>query len=172
MPYLDRMGLQRAGDPIAPEYETGAWFHYNPRRAHLGRLALVGPGGEEPRHPSLLSDVRTELDLWSATVHAEYTIEGERVSVTSVGDPTDDCFAVRVESPLLARGWGVAWVFDEQCDDLAPFEIPLEVTTSWWPQEPRTRVRGACRRIDKVRRRDPDLRLAHRGRGPHHREHA
>lgn len=143
VPYLDRMGLQRAGDPIAPEYETGAWFHYNPRRAHLGRLALVGPGGEEPRHPSLLSDVRTELDLWSATVHAEYTIEGERMTVTSVGDATDDCFAVRVESPLLARGWGVAWVFDEQCDDLAPFEISLEVTTSWFPQ---SRGRGFAER--------------------------
>jgi hypothetical protein len=129
--YPDRMGLQRASDPIAPEYEAGAWFHYNPRRAHLGRLALVDPRGGEVRHPSLLTDVRTELDLWSASVHADYTLDGARVSVVSVADPTEGSFAVRVESELLARGWGVAWVFDAQADELASFEVPLEESTSW-----------------------------------------
>ncbi|MFK4806101.1 hypothetical protein ACI3KX_09545 [Microbacterium sp. ZW CA_36] len=129
--YPDRMGLQRASDPIAPEYEAGAWFHYNPRRAHLGRLALVDPRGQEIRHPSLLADVRTELDLWSASVRADYTLDGERVSVVSLADPTADSFAVRVESELLARGWGVAWVFDAQADELASFEVPLEESTIW-----------------------------------------
>jgi hypothetical protein len=140
VPYLDRMGLQRPTDPIAEEFEAGAWFHYNPRRAHLGRLALVGPDGAEPRHPSLLVDVRTELDLWSATVRAEYTLEGERVSVITVADPERDALAVRVESGLLGRGWGVAWVFDEQPDDLAPFELPLQHSTSWTSDGPRRGV--------------------------------
>ncbi|MBW9110370.1 hypothetical protein [Microbacterium ureisolvens] len=143
VPYLDRMGLQRPADPIAEEFEAGAWFHYNPRRAHLGRLALVGPDGAEPQHPSLLVDVRTELDLWSATVRAEYSLEGERVSVTTVADPAGDVLAVDVESGLLQRGWGVAWVFDAQPDDLAAFELPVEHTTSWSPDGTR---RGVAQR--------------------------
>lgn len=144
VPYLDRMGLQRAGDPIAEEFEAGAWFHYNPRRAHLGRLALVGPEGRALQHPSLLTDVRTELDLWSGSVRAEYTVEGERFSVTTIGDPAADAFAVRVQSPLLAQGWGVAWVFDEQTDDLARFELPLEQSTSWTAHGPQ---RGVAQRV-------------------------
>lgn len=136
VPYPDRMGLQRASDPIAPEHHAGAWFHYNPRRVHLGRLALVDPRGGEVQHPSLLTDVRTELDLWSASVHARYTLDGAGVSVVSVADPTADSFAVRVESELLARGWGVAWVFDAQPDELAPFEVPLEESTSWAAEGP------------------------------------
>ncbi|GAA5092449.1 hypothetical protein GCM10025760_21160 [Microbacterium yannicii] len=144
VPYLDRMGLQRAGDPIAEEFEAGAWFHYNPRRAHLGRLALVRPDGQSLRHPSLVSDVRTELDLWSAAVHAEYTLEGERVVVTTLADPTAHAFAVRVESALLTRGWGVAWVFDEQPDELAPFELPLESGTTWTADGPQ---RGIAERV-------------------------
>ncbi|UBU16425.1 hypothetical protein [Nonomuraea gerenzanensis] len=131
VPYLDRMGLQRAGDPIAEEFVTGAWYHFNPRRAHLGRLALVRPDGTGPGHPAALSDVRTELDLWTGTIHAAYVLDGEPVRVTTVADPHDHRFAVRVESGLLLRGWGVAWVFDDQPDDLAAFELPLAQKTTW-----------------------------------------
>ena len=132
--YPDRMGLQRAGDPIAEELQAGAWFHYNPRRAHLGRLALVGPGGRPVQDPSDLVDVRTELDLWSGIVHATYLLDGERVAVTTIADPAGDAFAVRIESDLLERGWGIAWVFDAQPDDLASFELPLDESTSWTTQ--------------------------------------
>ena len=131
VPYLDRMGLQRAGDPIADEFATGAWYHFNPRRAHLGRLALVRPDGTGLDDPATLTDVRTELDLWTGSVQAEYVLDGERVRVTTVADPRDHRFAVRVESGLLLRGWGVAWVFDEQPDDLAAFELPLAQETVW-----------------------------------------
>ncbi|GAA2212590.1 hypothetical protein GCM10009850_080520 [Nonomuraea monospora] len=136
VPYLDRMGLQRAGDPIAGEFVPGAWYHFNPRRAHLGRLALVRPDGTELGDPAALSDVRTELDLWSGTIHATYVLDGERVSVTTVADPHEHRFAVRVESGLLPRGWGVAWVFDEQPDDLAAFELPLANKTVWDERTP------------------------------------
>ncbi|MGR6918179.1 hypothetical protein ACU635_28380 [[Actinomadura] parvosata] len=131
VPYLDRMGLQRPGDPIAEEFAAGAWFHFNPRRAHLGRLALVGPDGTGPGDPALLADVRTELDLWTGTIHAAYVLDGEQVRVTTVADPREHRFAVRVESGLLPRGWGVAWVFDDQPDDLAAFELPPEQKTVW-----------------------------------------
>jgi hypothetical protein len=131
VPYLDRMGLQRAGDPIPDELAPGAWFHYNPRRAHLGRLALVRPGGAPLDDVRSLRGPRTELDLWTGQLTASYVLEGEHVSVTTVADPGADRFAVRIDSPLLRRGWGVAWVFDDQPDDLAPFESPLAQTTTW-----------------------------------------
>jgi hypothetical protein len=129
--YLDRMGLQRAGDPIATEFEAGAWFHFNPRRAHLGRLALVRPDGRDLVDPSVISDARTELDLWSGRIDAHYSLAGEPVHVTTVADPQAHRFAVQIASPLLAIGWGVAWIFDAQPDDRAPFEEPLIETTEW-----------------------------------------
>lgn len=131
VPYLDQMGLQRAGDPIAAEFEAGAWFHFNPRRAHLGRLALVRRGESVELSPRLLSDARTELDLWTGRIDAHYVLEGDPVHVTTVADPHADRFAVRVESAALSRGWGVAWVFDKQPDDLASFESPLEESVEW-----------------------------------------
>jgi hypothetical protein len=130
VPYLDRMGLQRAGDEIADEFAAGAWFHYNPRRAHLGRLALTPPVGRPDRiDVTAVRDPRTELDLWSGHVHAQFVLEGEPVTVTTVAHPEKDVFAVSVESPLLQRGWGIAWIFDTQPDDLAAFELPLEEST-------------------------------------------
>lgn len=131
VPYADKMGLQRAADPISDEFEAGAWLHFNPRRAHLGRLALVRGGGDELSDPEVVQDAHTELDLWSGRVRAEYTIEGERVVVTTVADPVMHRFATRVESELLSHGWGVAWVFDAQPDDLASFEQSLTEHTAW-----------------------------------------
>lgn len=137
VPYYDRMGLQRAGDEIAEEFAAGAWFHYNPRRAHLGRLVLTPPAGA----PQLIdiaamTDPRAELDLWSGRVRAEYSIGGEAVTVTTVAHPEQDAFAVKLESPLLLSGWGIAWTFDTQPDDLAPFELPLAESTTWTRLDP------------------------------------
>ncbi|CAH0191983.1 hypothetical protein SRABI76_01795 [Microbacterium oxydans] len=146
VPYPDRMGLQRAADPISEEFVAGAWLHYNPRRAHLGRLALVDVDGRRPE-PSELRDIRTELDLWSGSIHATYELDGERVAVTTVADPVDARFAVRIESALLARGWGIAWVFDSQPDDLAWFEEPLDEATAWSERSAGHRV--AERRIGR-----------------------
>lgn len=131
VPYLDRMGLQRASDDIPEELRSGAWFHYNPRRAHLGRLALVAPGADgEPCEIERLEGARTELDLWTGVVTASYSIDGAPVTVTTVADPGADRLATRVDSPLLAQGWAVAWVFDAQPDPLAGFEPALDVATA------------------------------------------
>lgn len=131
VPYLDRMGLQRAADPIADEFVSGAWFHFNPRRAHLGRLALVGPESVPLADPRALADLHCELDLATGAIISTYSIDGEAVRVVTVADPDQHRFATRVESALLRHGWGVAWVFDAQPDDLAPFEEPLRTRTHW-----------------------------------------
>lgn len=149
VPYFDRMGLQRAGDEISEEFAAGAWFHYNPRRAHLGRLALTAPVAEAPLVDiSMLENPRTELDLWTGRIHAEYQLAGEPVSVTTVGHPAEDSFAVRVESGLLRKGWGVSWVFDTQPDDLAPFELPLHESTTWTRHD--SRHWTASRRVEST----------------------
>ncbi|MDT0317846.1 hypothetical protein [Streptomyces millisiae] len=145
VPYLDRMGLLRAADPIPEELEPGAWFTYNPRRAHLGRLALDAlPGGPALGHPERLERPRAELDLWSGVVRSGYRIDGEPVEVTTVADPVAHRFAVRVVSPLLARGLAVSWVFDPQPDDLAWFELPLDERVRWHDLGP---GRGRAHRV-------------------------
>lgn len=132
VPYLDRMGLQRPADPIPAELAPGAWFAYNPRRMHLGRLALdATTDGPLIEHPKQLVDARSELDLWSGTVTSEYRLDGAPVTVTTVAHPTAHSFAVRVSSPLLTRGLAVSWIFDPQRDDLAAFELPLVEDVSW-----------------------------------------
>jgi hypothetical protein len=129
--YADRMGLQRPTDPIDEEFHAGAWFHYNPRRLHLGRLTLLAPDGQTLDDPHVLGDPRAELDLWSGSVHAQYSLAGHEVLVQTVADPIAHRFAVRVQSALLAKGWRVAWVFDEQPDALAPFERAVRSETDW-----------------------------------------
>ncbi len=149
VPYFDRMGLQRAGDEIADEFAAGAWFHFNPRRAHLGRLALTPPDDGSPAlDPDSVLNPRTELDLWSGRVHAMYLLHGETVAVTTVGHPSDASFAVQVESRLLSQGWGVSWMFDAQPDDLAAFELPLRESTHWSRRAPGAAT--ARRRIEET----------------------
>lgn len=132
VPYLDRMGIQRAADPIPDDLAAGAWFSYNPRRAHLGRLALTSTGdGPDLRGPDQLTSIRAELDLWTGTAHSAYLLEGTPVQVTTVADPVEHRFAVRVTSDLLRRGLSVSWIFDEQPDDLADFELPLRQSVDW-----------------------------------------
>ncbi|WP_425826252.1 hypothetical protein [Streptomyces fractus] len=131
-PYADRMGLLRAGDTIPDELAAGAWFAYNPRRMHFGRLTLdAAPGGPDLDTPHRLTDARTELDLWTGTTHATYRLDAAPVEVTTVAHPVHHRFAVRVRSELLASGLGVAWVFDPQPDDLAAFELPLTERGAW-----------------------------------------
>ncbi|GAA1650075.1 hypothetical protein [Actinoplanes couchii] len=145
VPYLDRMGIQRAKDPMPEDLEPAAWLAYNPRRMHLGRLALV-TGDGEPLDPARLHEPRAECDLWSGTVGSRHRIDGEPVEVTTVADPEAHRFAVRVTSPLLASGTlAVAWVFDPQADDLAWFEQPVESGTGWRHPAPGHAV--AARRV-------------------------
>jgi hypothetical protein len=130
--YPDQMGLLRAGDPIPQSLEAGAWLAFNPRRLHLGRLALETSGGLAPLvDPEQLEGVRTSLDLYSGLVTATYRLEGLPVVVRTAADPESDTFAVRVESDLLRRGLGIAWVFDDQKDDLAEFESPPREQVRW-----------------------------------------
>jgi len=137
VPYLDRMGLQRGADPIPDELRASAWFAFNPRRMHLGRLALdATEAGPRIGHPNELEGAQTELDLWSGTVRAGYQLQGIPVEVTTTAHPSAQCFATRIRSGLLRSGLAVSWIFDPQRDDLAPFELPLAESVHWEETSP------------------------------------
>lgn len=131
VPYLDRMGLLRAGDPIPDEFEAGAWFAYNPRRLHLGRLALDAVDDRVRLDLRALTGARTELDLWTGTVHAAFDLDGAHVEVATVAHPSAHRFATKIESPALRDGLAVSWIFDVQPDDLASFEYTPRTSTMW-----------------------------------------
>lgn len=81
------------------------WMVRNPQRINLGRLGLVltKSDGSQAR-PEELSDPVQRLDLWTGVATSEYTIEGRKVKVTTVGHPELDAVAVRIESEKVSDG--------------------------------------------------------------------
>jgi hypothetical protein len=90
------------GDVRTPEIE---WLRRNPHRLHLGQIGfrLTLASGREAT-PADLADVEQALDLWTGVLRSRFSIEGERVDVETVCHPSLDLVAVRVVSPLVARG--------------------------------------------------------------------
>ena len=79
------------------------WMFDNPHIMNLGRLRLCRAGGLELKQNEI-SGLTRNLDLWSGKQTANYQIDGEPVRVETWVDSTVDAVAVRIESPLLARG--------------------------------------------------------------------
>lgn len=79
------------------------WLFDNPHILNLGRLRLVRAGGV-PVTAADIGHLRRTLDLWTGLHAAHYVIDGERVAVETCVHPRLDLVAVRIESPLLARG--------------------------------------------------------------------
>src|SRR5437870_4761033 len=121
-PYAEGMGIAIPGQDIPAEDEAAAWLASNPRRLHLGRLALY-TSADLPAltGPDQLEAPVVALDLWAGVVESRFRLAGEPVVVTAAAHPDDDILTVRVVSPLLARGLAVTWVFDEQPDPIHTF---------------------------------------------------
>lgn len=79
------------------------WLRENPHRIDLGRIGFVRADGS-PIRVEELSGISQRLDLWRGRVESRFELDGTQVSVTTTCDPELDLLAVRVESPLLARG--------------------------------------------------------------------
>ena len=130
VPYPDRMGLELPVGPVTDDVEAAAWLNFNPRRLHLGRLALVLPG-QSDLAPTDIVDGTLMLELEVGRIDAAFQLRGAPVEVSIVVDPHQDRIAARVSSPLLRSGLAVAWIFDPQQDALAPFEAPLRDDVHW-----------------------------------------
>lgn len=79
------------------------WMFDNPHRLNLGRLRFCHADGSTLLEKEITALQRT-LDLWSGTQTAQFEVAGQPVSVETCVDPKSDAVAVRIASPLLARG--------------------------------------------------------------------
>jgi hypothetical protein len=91
--------------PTRMDNAAAAWLRRNPRLHPLGRFSLDWdkPDGS-PIVPADITDLEQTLDLWRGTIRSRYKLGGEPVEVVTACDPESDTIAVRVESPLVARG--------------------------------------------------------------------
>lgn len=79
------------------------WMFDNPHKANLARFRLGRADGSTPA-PTNLTDLARTMDLWTGLHAASYRLDGQPVRVETCVHPELDLVAVRIESPLLARG--------------------------------------------------------------------
>jgi hypothetical protein len=80
-----------------------SWMRVNSHIMNLGRLQLCNAEGA-PLTKGEISGLTRTLNLWSGVQTSSYQVNGETVKVETCVDPKLDAVAVRIESPLLARG--------------------------------------------------------------------
>ena len=76
------------------------YFRSNPHRLQLANI------GFEFAEPSLseVKDIRQHLDLWTGTIHSQFTLGQFPVKVTTVAHPDEDLVAFRIRSKLSPPG--------------------------------------------------------------------
>ncbi|KAE8346201.1 hypothetical protein BDV24DRAFT_147827 [Aspergillus arachidicola] len=105
------------------EAEISQWLVANPHRANLGRIGLLYKG--ENISIKDVTGMRQSLDLHSGILTSEFTLHGQNVSVTTIGDPSSDIIAVDVQSSLLGGG-SLSLFFDYPLTTgLNKFEAPF-----------------------------------------------
>ncbi|REL38350.1 glycoside hydrolase family 65 [Rhodohalobacter sp. SW132] len=83
---------------------AGDWLRENPHRLNLARI-----GFELKKSDGTVVDieevesVRQELDLWSGTLHSQFEVEGNPVSVETRVHPDHDMLAVTVDASSLSH---------------------------------------------------------------------
>ena len=82
--------------------EIRTWMFDNPHIFNLGRLPL--PADRQGSDEEDITDLSRTLDLWAGVQTATYKLDGEPVRVETCVHPLLDAVAVRIESPLIARG--------------------------------------------------------------------
>lgn len=99
-----QQGRNTGGDKFPKDTATiRTWLFDNPHRLNLGRLRFCHADGRALA-TNEISAVKRTLDLWTGTQTARFEVAGQPVHVETCVDPKTDAVAVRIESPLLARG--------------------------------------------------------------------
>jgi hypothetical protein len=84
---------------------AGQYFRINPHRIPLGQLGLVLTKSDgSTAQMNELENIHQELNLWTGVIQSSYQIEGKPVQVETICHPEIDSVAVRITSPLLAKG--------------------------------------------------------------------
>ncbi|MDR1925406.1 MAG: hypothetical protein LBQ66_13630, partial [Planctomycetaceae bacterium] len=82
-----------------------AWMRENPHRMNLGRVRfLLTKSDSKLIAASDVKEIQQTLDLWSGVIESRYQIEGNVVHVVTCVEPKSGMLAVRVRSPLIAKG--------------------------------------------------------------------
>jgi hypothetical protein len=85
--------------------EASDYFRQNVHRLQLGNLGfdiLLKNGAAATIHD--IKNIEQVLDLWTGEVRSSFTVEGTRVTVSTVGHPQKDAVAVHVSSVLVKEG--------------------------------------------------------------------
>lgn len=87
-------------DPDLPEISQ--WVIGNPNRVNLGRIGLKYKG--DTLRADEITDPRQELDPWNGIITSTFTVDGEKVKVTTQGDFESDAVAFDINSRLISTG--------------------------------------------------------------------
>ena len=91
--------------PTRSSTPAGEWLRRNPRDLPLAVVALdYTTAAGAPLAPGDIRDPEQTLDLWTGIITSRFTLDGERVVVTTACHPDQDTVALRIESPLVAAG--------------------------------------------------------------------
>lgn len=93
------------GFPTRLDNDAAAWLRRNPRSHPLAQIALEWAKDDgSPFTPADVDAPEQTLDLWRGAIVSRYRLGGSPVEVITTCDPRADRIAVRLKSPLVARG--------------------------------------------------------------------
>ncbi|TDE17210.1 hypothetical protein [Dyadobacter psychrotolerans] len=78
------------------------YFRENPARLQLGNIGLeiIKKDGSIAK-PQDIVNIKQVLNLWTGEITSNFKVEGQPVSVITIGDAVQDLIAVNISSPLL-----------------------------------------------------------------------
>jgi len=90
---------------LGPNKKAADWFRQNLHRLQLGNVGfrLLKKDGSIAAI-SDLQNVHQTLNLWLGEIHSSFTLENDRVEVTTFCDPKMDQVQVQVKSNLIKQG--------------------------------------------------------------------
>lgn len=91
--------------PDSNQAELTQWLSSNPHRFNLGRIGLIlkKKDGSTVLPDDLQNPVQY-VNLWTGISESNFTIEGQKVKVTTICDPDKDILSFKIESDLIVQG--------------------------------------------------------------------
>lgn len=87
------------------------WLSSNPHRFNLGRIGLLLKRGDGSM--AKISDLQNPvqyLNLWTGVAESNFTIDGQKVKVTTICEPDKDIISFRIESVMIQKGRLVVFI--------------------------------------------------------------
>ncbi|MDB5127088.1 MAG: hypothetical protein JWQ85_1320 [Mucilaginibacter sp.] len=90
--------------PDHNQAELTQWLSSNPHRFNLGRIGLIlkKKDGTTAQQDDLQDPVQY-VNLWTGISESNFTVEGQKVKVTTICDPDKDILSFKIESDLILQ---------------------------------------------------------------------